>query len=95
MTKLCDCGVAFMGSAVPLTIRDTEPHIGAPGQRSLLSGLLLCQTGQGKHADKGKFSLTVMVITILSIPGSKAVRTHCTLFKQVVITKNCQAPPQF
>jgi hypothetical protein len=56
VTKLCDCGVAVLGSAVPLTIRDTEPHIGAHGQRSLLSGLLLCQTGQGKHADKGKFS---------------------------------------
>ena len=62
---------------------------------SPLSGFLLYQTGQGKHADKDKVSLTVMVLTILSIPGSKAVRTHCTLFKQVVITKNCKTFPQF
>ena len=46
-TKLCDCGVAFLDSAVPLTIRDTEPHTGAPGQRSLLSGLLFCHTDRG------------------------------------------------
>ena len=94
MTKLCDCGVAFLGSAVPLTIRDTEPHRGSWTEVSTLWASLLSHS-QGKHADKDKVSLTVMVLTILSIPSYKAVRTHCTLFNQVVITKNCQAPPQF
>lgn len=51
VTKLCNCDRAVLGSAVPLTVSDKEPLIRAHRQRSLLSGRLLCQTGQN-YADK-------------------------------------------